>query len=95
LTPEEERLLMRHMQFYRALETGELKPTPPAQERFVRMTRGQVGAETAHEKAYAKHMHLRALHRRAQPPRELHDPEEGPTEEWFTRNDWYKLRARQ
>jgi uncharacterized protein YifE (UPF0438 family) len=80
------------MKFYRALETGKIKPTTPAQERFVRMTRGQAGAETIHEKAYAKHMRLRALQRPAASKEEPHDPEDGPTDEWFTRDDWKKLR---
>jgi uncharacterized protein YifE (UPF0438 family) len=95
LTDEEEQLLTRYMKFYRALEIGERNPTTPAQERFVRVTLGQAGAETIHEKAYAKHMRLRALHRQAAGHEDPHDPENGPTEEWFTRADWKKLRAQQ
>ncbi len=92
LSAEEERLLEKHLNFYRALETGTRKPTTPAQEHFVLMTLGRAGADTAHEKAYAKHMRLRAERREARRNENSHDPAEEPRSEWFTREGWYKLR---
>jgi uncharacterized protein YifE (UPF0438 family) len=92
LTPEEERLLGRYLHFYRDLETGQRKPITPAQAHFVRVTLGQSGAETVHESAYAKHMRLRAQWRRKECQEFDRKPEDGPTEEWFTRADWKKLR---
>jgi uncharacterized protein YifE (UPF0438 family) len=69
-----EHLLNRHIKFYRDLETGHRRPRTAAQERFVRMTRGQVAPETVHEAAYAKHMRLRARQHEAVQPADPHDP---------------------
>ena len=96
LTLDEEQLLARHLNFYRALETGRWRPRTQAQEHFVRVTRGLETADTTHEKAYVKYMHLRAerrVERLSGDP--IHDPADGPTEEWFRREDWYKSRGRQ
>jgi uncharacterized protein YifE (UPF0438 family) len=95
LTPEQQQLLDKHLPFYRDLETGRRRPTTPAQEHFVSFTRGLVPADTEHERAYAQHMRLRAQSRHAEqgaPPR---DPAGGPTEEWFSREDWEKLHKRE
>lgn len=95
LTPQEEDLLRRHMEFYRALETGRRKPVTEAQKHFVNVTIGHAAAETVHEIAYVKHMRLRAVHREAADTQTSHDPADGPTEGWFSREDWYRLRGRQ
>ena len=95
LSPEEERLLGANMSFCRDLETGQRRPTTEAQEHFVRVTRGLAIAMTSIEKAYAKHMRLRAARRAANRSERSHDPADGPTSEWFPREDWYKLRGRQ
>jgi len=95
LTPQEEALLERHMDFYRSLETGQRKPTTEAQEHFVRVSRALAAAETIHELAYVKHMSLRAAQRAAKRAESEHDSEDGPKAEWFSREDWYKLRGRQ
>ncbi len=94
-TPEQERLLTKYLAFYRDLETGRRKPTTPAQEHFVAFTTGHIPAETDHERAYAVHMRLRAYQRElARQDRGSRDPDDGPTDEWFTREDWKKLRRR-
>jgi hypothetical protein len=95
LSLEEEKLLTKHMDFYRALETGKRQPTTEAQEHFVRVTRGLAVAETVDERAYAKHMQLRAAQRAAISGENPHDPADGPTPEWFPDEGWYKLRGRQ
>ena len=95
LGPEEEKLLTKNMEFYRALETGLRQPTTEAQRHFVRVIRGLAPAETEDERAYVKHMRLRAEQRAARQHEDPHDPSAGPTPEWFSREDWYKLRGRQ
>jgi len=95
LSPEEEGLLKKHIDFYRDLETGRRQPTTQAQEHFVRVTRGLEAAETVHERAYAKHMRLRAQQRAAERSENPPDPADGPTPEWFSRDDWYRSRGRQ
>ncbi len=95
LSLEEEKLLTKYMDFYRALETGKRQPTTVAQEHFVRVTRGLTDAETIHERAYAKHMQLRAAQRAAIRGENPRDPADGPTPEWFPDEDWYRLRSRQ
>ena len=94
LTDEEERLLARHLRFYRDLASGRRKPMTTAQEHFVKATVGHTAAETPHEWAYIKYKRLQARNRSKSPsPR---DPEiDGPTPEWFTRDDWKKSRGRQ
>lgn len=95
LSSEEEKLLTKHMDFYRALETGQRQPMTEAQEHFVRVTRGLAAAETIDERAYAKHMKLRAAQRAAIRSENPHDQADGPTPEWFSNEDWYRLRGRQ
>jgi uncharacterized protein YifE (UPF0438 family) len=80
------------MNFYRSLETGRRKPKTPAQEHFGLVTLGRATAETDHEIVYAKHMRLRAQQREARLSESEREPAGGPTTEWFTREDWYKLR---
>jgi uncharacterized protein YifE (UPF0438 family) len=95
LTPEEEVLLQRHIRFYRDLETGQRKPATEAQRRFVEVTLGHAAAESMHERAYVKHMRLRTARHESTRNEHIHNPEDGPTEEWFSRDDWRKLRRRQ
>jgi len=95
LSPEEESLLRKHMRFYRALETGTRKPTTEIQKHFIQVTRGLAAAETVHERAYVKHMRLRAAQRSANQSEIVRNPEDGPTPDWFSREDWYRLRGRQ
>ena len=99
LSAEEQELLEVHMDFYRALETGQRRPTTPAQEHFVRVTQGRAVAETTHERAYVKHMRLRAeqreANRRASSQPHPYDAADAPTSEWFSRDDWRKSRGRQ
>ena len=49
LSSEEEELLTKHMDFYRALETGQRQPATEAQEHFVRVIHGLAAAETIDE----------------------------------------------
>ena len=95
LTAEEKTLLDRHMDFYRSLETGLREPATAGQEHFVKVVRGLAVAETIHELAYVKHMSLRARQRTIDLQNEAFETEAEPTAEWFSREDWYKLRARQ
>lgn len=62
LTEEEKKILDRHHEFYRSLEAGARLPRTEAQRHFVAMCRGQVEAETFHEKIYAKHLRIRERH---------------------------------
>lgn len=94
LTPEEQKLLDEHMQFYHDLETGHRQPETQAQKHFVRMTLGQAVAETPHEMAYAKYMRKRAQQHAAE-SHESRDPSEGPTEEWGDREAWKQMRGRE
>lgn len=95
LTPEEEALLAKHLPFYRSLASQERKPTTPAQTHFVSVTLGKVAAETPHEIAYMKYRRLQkhAPNNESSTVRD-HDLE-GPTDGWFTRDDWKKSRGRQ
>jgi uncharacterized protein YifE (UPF0438 family) len=95
LSAEEEALLHRHMTFYRSLETGQRRPATEAQEHFARVTHGLAAAETIHELAYVKHMRLRAIQRELERQNQERECEEAPSPEWFSREDWYKLRGRQ
>ncbi|WP_114374080.1 DUF413 domain-containing protein [Elioraea thermophila] len=45
-------LIRRHLAFYRALAEGRRAPTTPAQERFVRVARGEAAPMTEHERAF-------------------------------------------
>lgn len=83
------------MTFYRSLETGQRNPSTAAQEHFVKVVRGMAGAETIHELAYVKHMRLRAIQRELERQAHEQDSEDLPSPEWFSREDWYKLRGRQ
>ncbi len=95
LTEEERSLMARHLSFYRSLATGQRKPTTAAQKDFVEVALGHTGAETAHEIAYIKYMRLMLYERTLKQIEPNHDPDSGPTDAWFTRADWKKLRARQ
>ena len=95
LTPQEEALLEKHINFYLDLETGRRKPTTEAQEHFVKVSRGLAAAETVHELAFAKHMQLRAAQRAARRSESQDGLSDEPRAEWFSREDWYKLRGRQ
>lgn len=95
LSAEEEALLHQHMTFYRSLETGQRKPATDAQEHFVKVVRGLAVAGTIHELAYVKHMRLRAIQRELERQNQAQECEEAPSPEWFSREDWYKLRGRQ
>lgn len=100
LTPTEQQLLDRYMDFYDSLETGQRRPTTDAQEHFVKVCHGRAKASTEHELAYVKYMRLRAkLRREREEQRGKQDSiplyEEGyPTPGWFTDEDWEKLRKR-
>lgn len=95
LTPQEEALLEKYINFYLDLEAGRRKPTTDAQEHFVKFSRGLAAAETIHELAFAKHMRLRAASRAARRSESGDDLSAEPMAEWFSREDWYKLRGRQ
>lgn len=45
-------LIRRHLAFYRALAEGRRPPATPAQERFVRVARGEAPPRTEHERAF-------------------------------------------
>lgn len=45
-------LIRRHLAFYRALAEGRRSPTTPAQQRFVRVARGEAPPQTDHERAF-------------------------------------------
>lgn len=95
LTPEEESLIAKHLPFYRSLASQERKPATPAQDHFVSVTLGQTAAETPHEIAYMKYRRLQKLTPHDESAT-LRDPElDGPTDGWFTRDDWKKSRGRQ
>ena len=93
LTPQEEALLERYINFYLDLEAGRRRPTTDAQEHFVKFSRGLAAAETIHELAYAKHTRLRAALRAARRSESGDGFSDEPRAEWFSREDWYKLRG--
>jgi uncharacterized protein YifE (UPF0438 family) len=96
LSEVERQLLDRHLAFYRALATGQRNPTTPAQKHFVEVALGHIGAETEHEFAYMKWMGRRALDRASRAEGDERQPDrDGPTDEWFTREDWRAMRGRQ
>lgn len=45
-------LIRRHLAFYRALAEGRRAPTTPAQQRFVRVARGEAPPTSEHERAF-------------------------------------------
>jgi uncharacterized protein YifE (UPF0438 family) len=91
LHESERALLQTHLRFYRALATGRRKPATPAQKHFIKVTLGHAAAETVHEIVYMKWMRLR-VQQRARGGTEARDPHtDGPTDGWFTRDDWNKL----
>lgn len=100
LTEEEKKLLQKHLEFYRSLESGRRPPKTEAQKHFVAVCTGQARAETPHEIAYAKYMRLRAAERRhqsrsARDKRGILEYEEGyPRPGWFPDEDWRKLKSR-
>jgi uncharacterized protein YifE (UPF0438 family) len=94
LTPQEQALLEKHISFYLDLESGRRKPSTDAQEHFVKVSQGLVAAETIHELAFAKHMWLRAAQRAMRRNESQEDLSDEPRAEWFSREDWYKLRGR-
>lgn len=93
LTAEERALLKKYLRFYLALAKGLRSPATAAQKHFVDATLGRVPAETPHERAYLKHVRLQKQNQTSGP---IRDPEiDGPTDGWFTRDDWRKSRGRQ
>jgi uncharacterized protein YifE (UPF0438 family) len=96
---EEQALLSKHLHFYRTLASGRRKPATAAQEHFVQVTLGHATAETPHEFAWIKYRRNCAERRelaRAESTELKRDPElDGPTDGWFTREDWKKGRGRQ
>lgn len=94
LTAEEELLLKKHLSFYQSLARGNRIPRTEAQKHFAQVFCGRAPAETIHEKAYLKYLRLRASDERPANSARGHDPADGPTQEWFTREDWHKVRGR-
>jgi uncharacterized protein YifE (UPF0438 family) len=95
LTVEEELLLKKPLNFYRSLARGKRTPATEAQQHFARVFCGQAAPETIHEKAYLNHLRFRAWQRESNANLSSRDPADGPSEEWFSREDWHKLRGRQ
>lgn len=94
LFSEEQALLSRCLNFYRSLATGRRKAATAAQKHFVEVALGHAGAETLHEFAYIKYVRLL----RASAETESHARDsglDGPTDGWFTREDWKKSCGRQ
>jgi hypothetical protein len=54
LTEEERLLILKHLEFYQSLETGERSPTTEDQKHFVDVCQGHAKPKTEHEIAYAK-----------------------------------------
>jgi uncharacterized protein YifE (UPF0438 family) len=63
LTAEEEALLQKHGDFYRALDSGARKPTTPDQQHFVEVCRRTAPQTTAHETAYIKAVVIESMRR--------------------------------
>lgn len=59
-TPAERAVLAKYGRWLEALEGGAIRPATPAQERFLRVARGELAPETEHERAWAKFARLRA-----------------------------------
>jgi uncharacterized protein YifE (UPF0438 family) len=96
LTSEETALIGRHLNFYRALDTGERVPSTPAQHHFVAVCRCQAKAATAHEIAYSKYRMLVANQRHVtQEDRDKMDEfgEGVPKPGWFTDAGWKRMRG--
>jgi uncharacterized protein YifE (UPF0438 family) len=92
LTSDEEALLGKYLWFYRNLANGIRQPTTPEQRHFVQVSMERVAPESPHEIAYMKYLRIREQ-REAETAR---NPElDGPTDGWFTREDWKKSRGRQ
>ncbi|MGX7953564.1 hypothetical protein ACWPM1_13505 [Tsuneonella sp. HG249] len=53
-----EALLLRHLEFYKALHEGRRPARTPAQMNFVEVTSGLREAQTLHEKAYLQHLRM-------------------------------------
>src|SRR5207249_4966157 len=98
LTAEEKDLLEKYLSFYRALDNGTRQPTTPEQHHFVAVCQARAGAETMHEMAYAKHRMQLAKKRAEERDGRVSEipelPEGLATPDWFTDEDWYKLRNR-
>lgn len=56
-----ETLLVRHLDFYKALHEGRMPARTPAQVNFVEVTGGLREAQTLHEKAYLHHLRLQGM----------------------------------
>lgn len=54
LSPDERTLIEKHHDFYKALISGKLPPSTPAQRHFIEACNGLAHAETTHEKAFIK-----------------------------------------
>ena len=96
LTPEETALVERHLNFYRALDTGQRLPSTEAQRHFVAVCRCEAEAHSPHEVEYFKYRMLlnqqrnEGLHA-AQDINELGDGVPKPG--WFTDEGWKRMRG--
>lgn len=84
LTPQERRLIEKHLKFYQELASGARTPTTPEQVDFVAVCEGRKVAETPHELAYIKY-------RRSLQPFPPRDPDDAP--EWCSRKGHKRMRA--
>lgn len=97
LTVEEQQLLNKYLRFYLELENGTRKPKTEAQEHFVALCKGRVGATTPHEIAFAKYRSRRAKemsdkYQESHCSDQFPETEDGvPKSGWFTDNDYYNL----
>ena len=97
LSPNEELLIRKHIKFYDALARGTRAPKTNAQKHFIDVTMGLAAAKTEHEIAYIK---FRIMRKKKQDeinqnnPSNLRDPNDGPTSDWYTNEDYYKFHRR-
>ena len=54
ITPEEDSLIAKYLNFYRDLESGKIEPSTAAQRRFIDVIKGLLPAENPHEIAFLK-----------------------------------------
>lgn len=100
VSPEERRLLEKHISFYEALDHGKRKPKTAAQQHFIDVCKGRTSASTLHESAYMKHKinvaKSSSNKRRSGSNNRIPENEEGtPDDKWFSTEDWKKSRAGQ
>lgn len=91
----DESLLNRNIKIYSGLESGKIKPRNKCEENFVLGCKGILVEKSRHLYVYVKHK--RQLYEQKKMNRKsegISEYEEGhPTPQWFTDDDWRKLRS--